>query len=170
MNIRLCAMTKELARQYYRDFEMDPDLFMDMDKFHPYVYSAEKCDETVERYQRLGRIYLAVMLDGAPIGEVILKNIDREQKCCTLGIHLQNDRVKNKGYGTQAEILAIQYAFDEMKLDTVYADAVHKNKRSQHVLHKVGFRETHSDDTFVYYECKKDSWNAQNTPASGDPV
>lgn len=53
MNIRLCEMTKELARQYYKGFEMDPDLFMDMEKFRPYVYSAEKCDETVARYQRM---------------------------------------------------------------------------------------------------------------------
>ena len=158
MNIRLCEMTKELARIYYKDFEMDPDLFMDMTKFHPYIYSPEKCDETVERHGRLGRVYMAVMVNDRPIGEVILKNIDLERKCCTLGIHLQNDHVKNKGYRTQAEILAIQYAFNEMDCDTVHADAIHKNKRSQHVLTKAGFVETHRDDTFVYYRCDKAAW------------
>ena len=61
MNIRLCEMTKELARQYYKCFEIDPDLFMDMEKFRPYVYSAEKCDETVARDQRLGGVFLAFM-------------------------------------------------------------------------------------------------------------
>lgn len=161
MNIRLCEMTKELARQYYKGFEMDPDRFMDMEKFRPYVYSAEKCDETVARYQRMGRVFLAIMRNDEPIGEVILKNIDKDQKCCTLGIHLQNDSVKNKGYGTQAEILALQYAFKEMKLNTVYADAIHKNKRSQHVLKKVGFVETHQDNTFIYYRCDKDRWTVQ---------
>lgn len=89
MNIRLCEMTKELARQYYKGFEMDPDLFMDIEKFRPYVYSAEKCDETVARYQRMGRVFLAIMRNDEPIGEVILKNIDKDQKYCTLGIHLQ---------------------------------------------------------------------------------
>ena len=29
-----------------------------------------------------------------------------------MGIHLQNDAVKEKGYGTQAERLILQYAFD----------------------------------------------------------
>lgn len=151
-------MTKELARRYYKGFEMDPDLFMDMSKFHPYVYSINKCDEIVDRFQRMGRVYMAVMLEDKPIGEVILKNVDIGRKCCTMGIHLQNDGVKNKGYGTQAEILAIQYAFNEMSMETVYADAIHKNKRSQHVLEKVGFRETHRDDSFVYYRCDRSGW------------
>ena len=41
-------MTKELAREYYRGFEMDPELFVDMSKFRPYEYSAEKCVEIVD--------------------------------------------------------------------------------------------------------------------------
>ena len=41
MNIRLYEMTKELARIYYKDFEMDPDLFIDITQFRPYVYSIE---------------------------------------------------------------------------------------------------------------------------------
>ena len=160
MDIQLCKMTKELARQYYKEFEMDPDLFADMDKFHPYVYSVEKCDEIVERYSRLGRIFMAVILDGKPIGEVILKKVDYEHKSCVLGIHLQNDSVKNKGYGTQAEILTLQYAFNILKLDTVFADAIHKNRRSQHVLTKAGFLETHRDETFIYYRCDRTNWTA----------
>ena len=152
-------MTRKLARIYYKDFQTDPDLFADMEKYHPYIYSPEKSDQTVERHKRLGRVFLAVMLNGTPIGEIVLKNIDRQAKCCTMGIHLQNDSIKNQGYGTKAEILAIQYAFDKMKMQTVYADAIHKNKRSQHVLEKVGFKQTHRDDTFIYYRCDADTWN-----------
>lgn len=158
MNIRLCNMTKELARQYFKQFKMDPDLFMDMSKFRPYVYSQEQSDATVERYRQLGRTYLAVMLDEEPIGEVILKNVDLEQKHCTLGISMQSDEYKSKGYGSQAEILALEYAFCEMGMETVYADAILKNTRSQHVLQKVGFIETHRDDAFRYYRCDKNTW------------
>ena len=77
---------------------------------------------------------------------------------------LFNDNVKNKGYGTQSEILAIQYAFKDLKLDTVYADAIHKNTRSQRVLSKVGFCETHRDHTFIYYRCDRSCWAAENEP------
>lgn len=98
------------------------------------------------------------MLDQEPIGEIVLKNIDMEAKHCTLGIHMKNDSFKNQGYGTCAEILALQYAFQELGMVTVFADAVLKNARSQHVLKKVGFMETHRDDTFHYYRCDSANW------------
>lgn len=155
-------MTKELARQYFRYFELDPALFIDMNKFQPYVYSEEKSDATVERYQQLGRVYLALMLDDEPIGEVILKHIDQEKKHCTLGISMRSDEYKNKGYGTKAEILTLDYAFNKLGMETVFADALTKNYRSRHVLKKVGFIETHQDDIFHYYRCDKVSWKAPN--------
>lgn len=157
-NIKLCKMTKTVARRYFKGFETDPVLFMDMSKYQPYVYSEERADAYYERQIRLGREYLAILADEEPIGEIILKNIDPEKRCCTLSIHLQNDSVKNKGYGTQAEILALEYAFKELGTETVYADAVLKNRRSQHVLEKVGFTQTHSDETFRYYRCDKANW------------
>ena len=106
----------------------------------------------------MGRVYLAVMLDDEPIGEVILKNIDREQKHCTMGISLRSEEFKNQGYGTAAEILTLQYAFNQMDMETVFADAILKNTRSKHVLEKVGFSETHRDASFAYYRCDRNNW------------
>jgi len=158
MNIRLCNMTKDLARRYFSHFEMDPMLFTDDSQFRPYVYSQGESDARVERYAQLGRVYLVVMLNEEPIGEVVLKNIVPEQKHCTLGISLVSDFYKNRGYGTKAEILALEYAFDQMGMGTVFADSIHRNTRSQHVLEKVGFREIAQDDTFVYYRCDRNAW------------
>ena len=39
---------------------------------------------------------------------------------------MKNDGVKNHGYGTKAEILALDYAFHTLELKTVFADAIHK--------------------------------------------
>ena len=72
-----------------------------------------------------------------------------------MGIHLRDDSVKEKGYGTQAESLILQYAFEELEMVAVNADAALKNTRSQHVLEKVGFRYICEDDTFKYYRCEK---------------
>lgn len=158
MNIRLEVMTKKLARRYFSRFELDPALFSNPEDFRPYVYSPSKSDETVDRYFRLGRVYLAVMLDEEPIGEVVLKKIDRTQKHCTLGISLRSDEFKNKGFGTEAEFLTLQYAFDIMEMETVYADSLLGNFRSRRVLEKVGFQETGRDDGFIYYRCDKAAW------------
>lgn len=158
MLIYLKPMSKELARRYYSQFVLDLDLFMDETKYKPYVYSEAASDATVDRYAQLGRIFFAVMLDHEPIGEIVLKNIDQAKSCCTLGICMRSDEFKNRGYGTSAEILALEYAFDELGVKTVYADCILKNKRSQHVLKKVGFQETHRDDTFIYYKCDSANW------------
>lgn len=153
--ITLELMTRELCHKLYRDFQNDPDIYQDMTKFTPFVYSEAWVDTYFDRQAAKQRIHLAVMLDGQPIGEVLLKEIDRESSSCVLGIHLQNDAIKGKGYGTRAEALAVEYAFERLGLTTVYADTVRKNTRSQHVLEKVGFRFTHEDELFRYYEITK---------------
>ena len=154
--ITLKPMTRELFHTLYRGFENDPDIYMDMQYYTQYMYNSEKVDERFDSLQTPERVVFAVMLDEAPIGEVQLKRINRERNDCTLSIHLQNDAVKNRGFGTQAEKLAVRYAFDVLKLDAVNADAVLKNTRSQHVLEKAGFTFTREDEMFRYYRIENE--------------
>ena len=154
--ITLAPMTRELFHALYRGFENDPDIYMNMQYYTKYVYNQEKVDERFDSLQTPERVVFAVMLDGAPIGEVQLKRINRERNDCTLSIHLQNDAVKNRGFGTQAEKQAVRYAFDVLKLDAVNADAVLKNTRSQHVLEKAGFMFTREDEMFRYYRIENE--------------
>ena len=156
MEITLEPMTRELFHTLYRGFENDPDIYMDMQYYTQYAYNQEKVDERFDSLQTPERVVFAVMLDGAPIGEVQLKRINRERNDCTLSIHLQNDAVKNRGFGTQAEKQAVRYAFDVLKLDAVNADAVLKNTRSQHVLEKAGFMFTREDEMFRYYRIENE--------------
>ena len=154
----LRPMTRELCHTLYRHFERDPETFMDMSLFEPFVYDAQWVDSYFDKQQRLGRVVFAIMYGQRVVGEVKLLNIDREARECVLGIHLQNDAVKNRGIGTRAERLALRYAFDELKMQTVKADAVLKNVRSQHVLEKVGFKLIGQDEMYRYYRCEKNSF------------
>ena len=155
MEIELVPMTRPMCHEFYQKFENDPDIFMDMSRFAPYEYTPERADRYFEEQQTPDRIVFMIMEGGRPVGEVKLKYIDRETKQCSLGIHLQNDEAKNRGIGTAAERLALAYAFDVLGMETVNADAVLKNKRSQHVLEKVGFVFVREDETFRYYVCKR---------------
>lgn len=97
------------------------------------------------------RRLFAIMLGDRVIGELQLKRIDYDKKECTLSIHMQNDAVKGKGYGTQVECLVVNLAFDELGMTAVNADTILKNTRSQYVLEKVGFRQIGDDGAFRYY-------------------
>ena len=148
----LHEMTFELMHSYFSGFENDPDIFMDMELFTCYQYDADKVTALYEkRAKDSSRKDFFIMYDDNPIGEICLKHIDFDKKECELSIHMQNNSVKNKGYGTQAERLILAYAFDTLGMDAVLADSVIKNKRSQHVLEKVGFELIDKAGIFKYY-------------------
>lgn len=145
--VSLQPMTREMCHAFYKGFQNDPAI----GHYYEYVYSAEIADSYFDTNSVPDRKMFAIMVDGQIVGECKLKNIDLEKRECSMGIHLRDDSVKGKGYGTQAERLILRYAFEEMGMLAVNADAVLKNTRSQHVLEKVGFHFVREDDTFRYY-------------------
>lgn len=150
--IVLCIMDRDLCHELYRSWENDPAIYNDMDLFAPYRYDKNTVNRYFDSRQNSSRVLFAIMRDGRPIGELQLKQIDMENKECTLSIHMQNDTVKGRGYGTCAEKLALIYAFDVLGMNAVNADTVIKNTRSQHVLEKVGFQYIGEKDGFKCYQ------------------
>lgn len=153
--ISLRIMTRELCHELFRDWENDPDICMNMALFKAYRYDTDAVNRYFDAKQDPSRVLLAVMKDNAPIGEIQLKQIDRERRECTLSIHMQNDVYKGRGYGTCAERLALQYAFKVLDMTAVNADVIAQNTRSQHVLEKVGFRFIKEENGFRYYRCER---------------
>ena len=159
MPVSLRKMSLPLLQEYYRGFRMDADVFMDMSRFREYRYDPVRVEAYYNRLKAArDRVDFLVMLGERPIGEAALKRIDARARSCELSIHLQNDSVKNLGFGARAERLLLQYAFDTLKMNVVYADAVLTNARSQHVLEKLGFERTGEDGTFVHYRLNIDEW------------
>ena len=101
--IALVPMTRELIHRLYREFENDPDIYADMQYYTKYVYNQQAVDRRFDALQGPERVVFAILHGGAPIGELQLKRINRERGDCTLSIHMQNDKVKNRGFGTEAE-------------------------------------------------------------------
>ena len=153
--ISLRIMTRELCHQLYSGWENDPSIYADMKLFDTYRYDECAVDKYFDAKQNASRVYFAIMKGEKPIGELHLKQIDMTNKECTLSIHLQNDTVKGKGYGTRAEQLAVRYAFDVLGMVAVNADTIAKNTRSQHVLEKVGFRFIRQENGFKYYRYER---------------
>lgn len=155
--VSLQPMTREMCHEFYKGFKNDPAIFMDMSQFVEYEYTPEKVDRYFDENNTPSRRLFAITVGGQIVGECKLKYIDLNKRECSIGIHLLDDSVKGKGYGTQAERLLLRYAFEELGMVAVNADAVLKNTRSQYVLEKVGFRYAREDDTFKYYRCERNS-------------
>ena len=159
MEIYLQPMTHEQMQAFYKEFEYDADTFDGSTQPQKYVYEKGRVDAIYEKHKAAGKLHFAIMRSDEVIGDVYFKHFDYATTCCELSIHLKNDSVKNRGYGTKAEILALEYAFQVLGIKTVYADALIKNTRSCHVLKKAGFKQTHTDEQYCYFRCDKESWS-----------
>lgn len=153
--VRLAPMTREMFEEYLKEYENDPDLYLDPEKYVRFQYSAEWVDRYLQRVADLHRIQLAILYKDEIVGEIVLKNIE-PKKCATMGLTLKNASWKDRGIGTRAERLAVAYVFNELDIPVLYADSILPNTRSQHVLEKVGFTFLRESGDFRYYEIRRD--------------
>ena len=148
--VYLQPMTADMYHEYFKEYQNDLDLYIDKSSYVTYVYDEEKVNQYIKRQTNLKRKNFAIMYGNEMVGELIIKNIE-ENKCATMGISMKNAKYKDRGFGTKAEQLAIEYVFKELDIPVLYADSIVSNERSQHVLEKVGFRLIKKEGDFKYY-------------------
>ena len=153
--VELQKMTNQLCHALYRNWENDECIYMDMSKYKTYVYNEEFVNEYFNSRQVPSRIMFVIMLGNIPIGELQLKQIDFDNRECVISIHMQNNAVKGKGYGSEAIKMAVKYAFEILGMTVVKADVVIKNARSQHVMKKVGFQFINEVGESRYYRINR---------------
>ena len=162
MCVELVKMTRELMHKFYQMFSIDAAAIPDGVDLTAYQYDANMVNQRYDQHLSQGKQHYAIILNNQVIGDVYLKHINTATRSAEMGIHIVNDKYKNKGYGTYAEKLLLQHAFNELGLEAVYANTLAKNKRSKRALIKAGFREIDSDDQFCYFKCRKDDWSEMN--------
>ena len=153
--ISLKPMTPEMYHAFFQEYENDMDLYLDKNDFTEYVYNREKVDAYIQKQISLKRLPFAIMCGEEMVGELKLYDIV-SGKSATLGITMKSKKYKDKGYGTQAERLAIDFVFNELDIPVLYADSILTNTRSQHVLEKVGFQFLYADEQRKHYRITKD--------------
>ncbi len=149
--ISLLPYTIDRCHEFWQEYVTDYDM-LDED----FIYDKEWVNEyyLVKTLDRTRKIF-AICRNEKTVGEIQLKNINLKDRYATMSIHFSNDSYKNRGWGTEAQKLLIDYAFRCLKLNTIYADTVLRNKRSQHILEKLGFFQKCEDNSFRYYELVK---------------
>lgn len=77
--------------------------------------------------------------DPAYIGEVVLNEIDWENRTANFRIALAGQRYFGKGYGSEATRLIVDYGFKQLKLHRIELEVYDFNPRAQRVYEKAGF-------------------------------
>jgi len=96
--------------------------------------------ETKVKTGKVCQFVICVKETDKPIGSVYLQNIDMFHKNAEYGIFIGEVDSLGKGYGSDAAKLALDYAFDVLKLHKVYLRVLNNNDRAIKSYEKVGFK------------------------------
>ena len=157
--LRLEEDTLPLCHAFFRALKQAPELFEDPADYTPYTYDPARVDAFfAARRAKPDRKDFAMLLGEDVIGQLALKHIDPAQASGELEICLVSDEVKNRNYGSRAVRMALERAFGPLGLETVTANTLLHNTRSQRVLQKNGFRTTGQDGHFRFFRVTKEQF------------
>ena len=136
-NLILRTMNQKEMRALWRKFVPENNM--------SFVYDEEKIDALYEqsgaREEWNPSVGIFTKTDEI-IGELAFDRIVYSEKRCDLSIFLANEAYRNKGYGTEATMLAKSYAKEKLGLKRIYVDVSDKNLRMRAMLKKCGFQHT----------------------------
>lgn len=120
----------------------DPDTEMMLGGSSWPVSEAEqlKWFEHQERSRDVLRCIVALQEDGKAIGTIILSDIDQKNATGHIHIKMSKDGGRGKGYGTDAVNTMVQYAFEELRLNCIYANILSYNEASIKLFERCGFK------------------------------
>lgn len=84
---------------------------------------------------------IVTLEDDKMIGTIELKQIDNINRNATLGIFIGDKDYRDKGYGTEAIKIILEYGFKYLNLHNVNLDFMEFNERALNCYKKCGFQE-----------------------------
>lgn len=130
--IQQAPITEESHRQYYERFIL-----------------------TKERYQFI--VYVLENGVTTDIGSCFVKSIDPKAKTAEFGIFFGEASARGKGYAKYAISELLQFAFNELKMDTMFLYVLDTNEVAKILYQKIGFEEQDAlkDGNYIYMELDK---------------
>ena len=89
------------------------------------------------------------------IGNISLMNIDNVQQTAELGIFIGEQSCWNKGYGTEAVSLLIDYGFRVLNLHNIMLRVYAYNERALTCYEKIGFKKIGERRSCICYDRKR---------------
>lgn len=141
-------------RVYLRPFEsgdaavmargsaLEPDIMMDGMRIPLSQVTMEHWIRDLHERQPPATIFLAVCLiaDDRFIGSVGLLGIDYVTRTAETGSWIDDAGFRGQGYGTEAKLLLLEYAFERLHLHVLVSHVWEPNGRSAAALAKQGYR------------------------------
>ncbi len=89
--------------------------------------------------------------DGAMVGLIDLFDFDPKNHRAGIGIVVMETHERNKGVGSEAIALLLDYAFSSLDLRQIFANVGADNQASVHLFKKIGFREVGIKKDWIFH-------------------
>jgi len=125
----------------YLQWMNDPEVTRGLGRSGPFTLEEE--ERWYERAASDGRgvtFTIYEVASGEPIGTCGLHDLNHLNGRATFGIAIGDKRYWNRGYGTEATRLTLDYAFNILPLRNVMLSVYSFNPRAQRAYEKAGFR------------------------------
>ncbi|MCP1308417.1 GNAT family N-acetyltransferase [Paenibacillus tyrfis] len=150
---------------YLRPIEMD-----DLDDYYAYlsdpttsrftgtqkVFSRQTAASWIENISKPdgSRVDLMIVSQATDrlVGEVVLNDIDPVNRSANIRIAIAGQANQGKGYGTEAMLLMLHYAFGTLNLHRVELSVYAFNDRAIHVYEKLGFKREGVQRDSLYWD------------------
>ncbi|NLM96203.1 MAG: GNAT family N-acetyltransferase [Halanaerobiaceae bacterium] len=127
----------EKFTEWVNDLEVTINLVLS-----PYIFSLEKEREALEGLCNEGYTFSIITLDNDElIGNCGLLNVNLINRTAEAGIFIGNKEYWNRGYGTEAMNLLLDYAFNLLNMNSIFLRVHSFNKRAIKCYKKCGFKE-----------------------------
>lgn len=119
------------------------------------------------------RIFLIETHAGDPLGMVGLFDYDVHNRCVEVGTLIKPADARGKGYGTEAKLLCMGYAFDVWPIERIWAGTNQYNRGARCSLSRAGLRkwsvvagvhcDARSPQGAALYSVTRDEWMNERT-------
>ena len=137
----------ELVKDMFNDPEIE-DLVCGW-AFPLSLFAQKKWFESHYNDQNALRFVIETKEDG-PVGIFTLTDIDWKNRRATIGAKLAAEGNRSKGYGTDAIMAIMRYAFDELGFHRLNVERLATNQTSAHIIAKCGFVEEGIKREYIY--------------------
>lgn len=97
-------------------------------------------------------IAFLIKYDGLAVGVTYFHSVERDLALGDWGIYIYDESIRGKGIGRQALRLCLQYAKEQLHLNTVFLEVKESNQRAITLYESQGFVfETHKNDDIRRY-------------------
>ena len=123
----------------YAEWYNDQDVTMALNIFTKNI-SLETAKEIIKDISKDHNYAIIAKISNEIIGFCGFKNIDYLNQTAGVGITLGNKNFWNKGYGTEALSLLLNYGFTALNIHNIFLTVLSNNNRAIKCYEKIGFK------------------------------